>query len=273
MTKKRFLQTDLFLFAYIPDWYEKLAELAGTAIQEPWRFKTPHGQTKNTKTPILERYIREVFRMQATAYNGATDEWEEMNAMHVSRRCACFHTGLFTQEYKPIYACFEPNRRTDSILEWHLQGFADDNSAWLKYAAPLPKGPLTGKMDMPGYNPGWTIRANMKHILGDSENQSRIPEELRQIKYLPLLMETATELGRRQAMMEPGIVVPQMFRGRLQYLLPISLSDPARADLAMTLTIMEGYYQGETCLTPQMAYLNARLLGRPSVLWLRELVE
>ena len=273
MTKKSYLQTDLFLFAYVPDWYDKLEELAKTAIKEPWRFKIPHSQTKNIHTPILERYIREIFRMQATAYNGATDEWEKMNALHISQRCACFHTGLFTQEYKPIYACFEPNRRADSMLEWHLQGFADDNSVWLKHAAPLPKAPLAGKAEMPGYNPGWSIRANMKHILGDSENQSRIPEKLRWIKYLPLLMETAMELGRRQAMIEPGIVVPQMYRGRAQYLLPISLSDPDKPDLAMTLSIMEGYYQGETCLTLQMAYLNARLLGRPIVRWLAELVE
>lgn len=273
MGKKCYIQTDLFMFAYIPDWYDKLMELAELAIQEPWHFKSPNYPAKNIKTPILEKYIREIFRMQAITYNAATDEWQEMNAMHISGRRACFHTGLFTQSFRPIYACFEPNKRMDSMLQWHLQGFADDNSIWLKHASPLPKSPLSGIPERPGFNPGWTIRVNMKHILEDPENKSRIPEELSRLKFLPLLMETATELGRRQSMMQPGIVVPQIYRGRVQYLLPISLSDPDKTDLAMALSIMEGYYQGETCLTPQMAYQNARLLGRPTVRWLAELVE
>lgn len=273
MGKKSYIQTDLFLFAYMSDWYDKLAELADMTIQEPWRFRDAGYQTKNTQTPILERYIRETFRMQATAYNAATDQWEEQNAFHLSGRSACFHTGLFTRSYKPIYACFEPNKRMDSTLVWHFRGFGDDNSPLLKYAAPLPKNPLAFLPERPGFNPGWIIRVNVRHILEDSDNQQRIPAELRGLKFLPLLLETATELGRRRAMMEPAIVVPQAFRGRIQYLLPISLSDPERVDLAMTLSIMEGYYQGETCLTPQMAYLNARILGRPTVHWLAGLVE
>ena len=46
-----------------------------------------------------------------------------------------------------------------------------------------------------------------------------------------------------------------------------------RPDLAMALSIMEGYYIGHTCLTLEMAYQNARLLARPTARWLAELVE
>lgn len=272
MVNKHYIQTDLFMFAYIPDWYDMLDRLTESIVQEPWRFKESLLQNKNSRTPILERYIREIFRMQATAYNAAGDMWEEQNAMHISGRSACFHTGLFTLNYKPVFACFEPNRRKDSTLMWHFKGFGDDNSPLLKHIAPLPKSPLLGVPDRSGYNPGWMIRINARHILEDTDNQCRIPEELRGVKFLPLLLETATELGRRRAMIEPSIVVPQLFRGRLQYLLPISLSDSEKVDLAMTLSIMDGYYQGETCLTPQMAYLNARILGRPTVSWLTDLV-
>ncbi len=38
----------------------------------------------------------------------------------------------------------------------------------------------------------------------------------------------------------------------------------------MTLTIMDGYYLGNTCLTLEMAYLNARLLARPVAPWLAD---
>ena len=46
-----------------------------------------------------------------------------------------------------------------------------------------------------------------------------------------------------------------------------------KPDLAMTLSVMDGYYLGHTCLTLEMAYLNARVLSRPLAPWLTELVK
>ena len=123
------------------------------------------------------------------------------------------------------------------------------------------------------YNPEWPIRVNVDHILGDEENLSRIPANIREAQNLPLLLETAVELARRKAVVEPSIVVPQGYQGRVQYLLPICLTDMEQPDLAMTLTIMDGYYLGNTCLTLEMAYLNARLLSRPVAHWLTDIVE
>ena len=82
----------------------------------------------------------------------------------------------------------------------------------------------------------------------------------------------SVELARRWAVVDPSIVVPQGYQGRVQYLLPICLTDMETPDLAMTLTVMDGYYLGNTCLTLEMAYLNARLLARPAAAWLMELV-
>ena len=123
------------------------------------------------------------------------------------------------------------------------------------------------------YNPEWLIRVNVDHILGDEENPSRLPAALRDARNLPLLLETAVELARRKAVVEPSIVVPQGYQGRVQYLLPICLTDMEQPDLAMTLTIMDRYYLGNTCLTLEMAYLNARLLSRPVAHWLTDIVE
>ena len=100
-----------------------------------------------------------------------------------------------------------------------------------------------------------------------------MPAEVCGAKNLPLLLETAVELARRKAAVEPGIVVPQGYQGRVQYLLPICLTDMENPDLAMTLTVMDGYYVGNTCLTLEMAYLNARLLARPTAPWLAGLVK
>ena len=49
------LLPDLFSFAYVPNWYIQLDELAALALPEPWRFRNPAYSTKNPDNPILER--------------------------------------------------------------------------------------------------------------------------------------------------------------------------------------------------------------------------
>ena len=56
------------------------------------------------------------------------------------------------------------------------------------------------------FNPEWPIRVNAEHILSDPENRERLPKKLLRFKNLPLLLETAVELGRRKAAIEPGLV-------------------------------------------------------------------
>lgn len=180
-------------------------------------------------------------------------------------RDACFHTGLFSRTYKGIYAYFIPNRKDVSMRKWHFKDFCEENSPLLKYTVPLPQRPqLIMNARSEAFHPGWPIRVNARHILEDTENLSRIPQALQSFGNLPLLLDAAVELGRRQALAEPGIIAPQFYHGRMQFLMPLYLSGRSKADLAMALSIGDGYYIGETCLTPQMAYLNARLLARPT---------
>ncbi len=56
--RKHMIAPDLFEFAYVPDWYGHLAELERLALPESWKFRKPSRETKNTDTPILERYIQ-----------------------------------------------------------------------------------------------------------------------------------------------------------------------------------------------------------------------
>lgn len=102
------LMSDLFSFAYIPGWYDQLDELAKLALPESWRFRNPNYLTKNPDTPILERYIHAVFRKQAIDYNTEQDPYRKEQYFHVRNETACFHTGLYTPRYKPIYTCFDP---------------------------------------------------------------------------------------------------------------------------------------------------------------------
>ena len=170
------------------------------------------------------------------------------------------HDKHFTQE--PV----------ELLLE--LWGEWDEYSPLVRYVSPLPEKPLY-QMPLQGihYFSDWPIRVNVEHILGDPANMERLPAEIRNNRNLPLLLETAVELARRQATITPGIVVPQVYQQRVQFLLPLCLQNMEQPDLAMTLRPMDGYYMGYTCLTLQMAYANARLLARPTAPWLLSLVE
>ncbi len=76
--------------------------------------------------------------------------------------------------------------------------------------------------------------------------------------------------GNNRRMLEVRNAAYQASLDYAVMLMPLYLSGRQKADLAMALSIGDGYYIGETCLTPQMAYLNARLLARPTAGWLRE---
>jgi hypothetical protein len=51
--------------------------------------------------------------------------------------------------------------------------------------------------------------------------------------------------------------------------LPLCLLKPSVADLALVVSTKEGQYRGDTILTLDMAYSNARLLCRPDSDWLK----
>lgn len=255
--RKQMIAPDLFEFAYVPDWYGHLAELERLALPESWRFRKPSRETKNTETPILERYIHTIFRKQVIDFNSESDPRKADSIFHLENECVCFHTGLYTPQYKGIYGYFERNNFSDSLRDWYFRGFCDELSPKLRYIEPLPQKPVY-HMAQSGinFNPEWPIRVNVNHILGDEENLERIPAKIRKVKNLPLLFETAVELGRRKSVIEPGLVVPQGYQGRVQYLLPVYLTNMQKPDLAMTLTVMDGYYLGNTCLTLEMGNLN-----------------
>lgn len=215
------MQTDLFSFAYIPAWFEQLYTLAQLATPEPWRYKNPEYETQNTETPILERYINQIFRKQAVEYNCASEAQTDA-AFYVRNEFACFHTGLYTQAYKDIYMCFERNKKRDTLKQWYFKGFATNSSPWLKYVHPLPQKPsFPMRQWMTYFSPEWEIRINASHILSDAENAARLPEAVRGAWNLPLLLETAVELARRKARIDWNLAVPQLFQSRVQYLLPI----------------------------------------------------
>jgi len=268
------IKPNLFEFAYIPIWYDQLDRLAEMAIPEPWHFRDPAYETKNIHTPILERYIQILFQQAALDHYYATDETQADQAFYIRNEVACFNTGLLTPRYASIFAYFERNKRKDTTLDWYFRGFAEQSSPWLKYIEPLPRkvfGINRGAASC--YYPDWNIRINYKHILEDQENAHRLPPVIRELENAMLLMDSAVELARRKANYSPSIVVPQMYGEQVQFLLPLCLSNMDKPDIVMVLSPVDGYYSGTTCITLEMAYLNARLIEKPTAPWLLNLIE
>lgn len=85
-----------------------------------------------------------------------------------------------------------------------------------------------------------------------------------------LLSGAALEYARIRIKENYKAAVPQYFRGAIQFLIPISLGDPAIVDLSLAVGREGDIYTGHTCLTLDMAYNNARLIAKPESDWLVE---
>lgn len=265
------LPDDMYNFGYFFDLHQSLQDLAQIAMPEAWKFAAPQSHTYNEETPILERYIKSLYRYLAISYNTEPNQLEKNRLIAFNGSWACFNTGLMTPFFESIYALFELNRRRDTRYDWVFKGFYPSSSTRLRSIGALPDRPYFGNCSH--FHPEWDIRINFHHILQEGTNLQRIPEQIRQQNNLPLLLHAAVLYARSLASLDPSIIAPQLYCRQIQYLMPICLTDMEHCDLAMTLTPCDGYYFGTTCLTCEMAYINARILSRPSASWLIDLVR
>ena len=75
----------------------------------------------------------------------------------------------------------------------------------------------------------------------------------------------------RQVKTNYKIAVPQYFNRKTQLLLPLCLTPGSKnPDLALVIYKLDEFnYCARTCLTLEMAYMNARLIVKPQSDWLK----
>ena len=102
-------------FAYLGDWQDFLATLAGLALPEPWDFNEELAKDPAPRRfGILYNYIRYTFyRLSLEDKIGYSDD----------ESFAAFNTGLVDKHYEDIFACFEPNPKVDAHQSWSFMGF------------------------------------------------------------------------------------------------------------------------------------------------------
>lgn len=84
-------------------------------------------------------------------------------------------------------------------------------------------------------------------------------------------LDDAIELAQKRVEWNFKTAVPAFYptKNSMSLLLPLDLTDDERPDVALVVELVEsGAYLGQTILTMNMAYNNARLISRPDSDWL-----
>lgn len=248
---------DLFDFAYIHNMDQRLDSLASLAEDEQWDYQsTPSSNHK----PILFNYLRYTYQRLA-----------EQNKIELSEDglYVVFDTGLVTSNQEAIFAFFGRNHIPDKqpwfLRDWHRRGEHE-----LVRFKRLPD--LAHYFDKPSaliFDSKKDLRANVEHII--EENKQRFPDPFRGMDSYALqtFLKGSIDNAKQRVARNYKTAIPQFYRGRIQLLLPLCLTNPTQADLALVIEDHEDFYRASTCLTLDMAYNNARQLARPDRDWLK----
>jgi len=261
---KSSMSKQLFDFAYFPRYDDVIDRLAGNLAQkENWDYQhTPTSQNK----PILRNYLNYTFK-----------RLQEEDKISFFGERAFFNTGLVTENQEEIFAVFVKNR-IQSMQEFCFDDFYKESDYELRSCQPLPErasyfeDPANLIYDTRLGDP----RIDYDHIKDKEINRNRFPEPYKSMEnyQLQVSLEGAVKLAIKRVKRNYKAAVPQYFwdrnasSGSLQLLLPLCLTRPSRADLALVIHREGNVYSGETVLTIDMAYNNARLLAKPDTEWL-----
>lgn len=248
---------DMFKFAFIPNLAESLASLKSLAEPEDWEY---HNTQNEHPLPVLYNYLKYTYKRLSE---------EGKISLSKDGQFACWNTGLVTLGQEPIFAFFEVNRSSNGA-PWFFKGFVRKGHWELTKFDTLPdiahyfSDPsvlvLDGRSE---------VRTNVEHII--EANRDRFPEPYKQMSDYQLQTSLNGAINNAQERVKRNYkaAVPQYHNGKIQLLLPICLSSPDKADLALVVEKFSDFYRASTCLTLDMAYNNARQLARPDKDWLQ----
>lgn len=248
----------LFDLIFIPHLDEKLTALADLAEPEEWDYQ--HTQDEHPK-PILYNYLHYTYKRLAEENKiGVSDDGQTI----------AFNTGLVTQNQEPLFALADHNHLPDARQPWHFQEWCRRGQYEMTSFSQLPE--MAHYFDDPSslmFDSRKELRSNIEHIITD--NKERFPEPYRSMDnyVLQTFLKGAIDNARERVRRNYKTAIPQYYRGRIQLLLPLCITHPNTADLALVAEDHGAFYRASTCLTLDMAYNNARQLARPDRDWLQ----
>lgn len=245
-------------FAFMPKFEDNIEELAALAEDEDWEF---HNPPSSEPKPILRNYVRYTYKRIAQ---------EKKIVVTQDEQFACWNTGLVTPHQESIYILFRKNLLANCRQYWHFWMFARKGQRDLSRFSSLPD--MAHYFEDPStlvYDTRKELRANFEHIIAD--NRTRFPGHLQGMSDFALqnLLKGAIDSVLERVKRNYKTAVPQYYEGSIQLLLPLCLTDAARADLAVVVERFPEFYRAATCLPLDWAYNNARQLARPDRDWLQ----
>ncbi|WP_158583473.1 DUF3825 domain-containing protein [Salinisphaera sp. Q1T1-3] len=249
---------ELFDLVFIPHLGDRLNELAELAETEDWEYR--HAAEHHAH-PVLYNYLRFTYRRLAE---------EEKVSVADDGRSIAMNIGLVTDSQEPIFMYCTQNRLEGREEPWHFTGWKRKGEHELTRFSALPE--MAHYFDDPKnlvLDVRKELRANVEHIIQD--NKERFPKPYNQMEtyQLQTFLKGAIDNARERARRNYKTAVPQYYRGKVQLLLPLCLSRPSIADLALVVEDHGAFYRASTCFTLDMAYNNARQLARPDRDWLQ----
>lgn len=248
----------LYDLIYFQNMDDKLDELSELAEDESWDYQNT--QDSHHK-PILFNYLQ---------YTYLRLKDENKLVLSDDGQCLTFNTGLVSDNQEPIFAFCSVNRNEQEsaspwyFIRWRTRGHYD-----MTKFSKLPD--MAHYFDDPAdlvFDHRKELRANIEHIISD--NKERFPDPFNNMDnyVLQTLLRGVLDNAKERLKRNYKTAIPHFYRGRVQLLLPLCLSGPNRADLAIVVENHGNFYRASTCLTLDMAYNNARQLARPDRDWL-----
>jgi len=244
-------------FVFMPKFDENIDTLAEIAEPEDWEYKSTAAAHPK---PILRNYVTYTYRRLAE---------EKKIAVTPDEEYACLNLGLITATQEPIYVLFSKNKLEAPEQYWHYWKFCRRGEGDLNRFSSLPE--MAHYFSDPAtlvYDSRKELRVNVEHIVRDNLNRFPAPLQTMNPYGLQNLVNGAIESAKERVRRNYKTAIPQYYQGTIQLLLPLSLLDAARADLALVAERFTDFYRAATCLTLDMAYNNARQLARPDRDWL-----
>lgn len=242
-------------FSILSNFNDKLRYLSSLAEEENW------DNSSDDIHPILFQYLFHTFNRVVL---------EDKLMFYEDDTFAMFNTGLLSKNGEDIYALFKRTTNSDDGYSWYLDSFYKESARDIINLRPLPEvvdyyKPINDEKVESYFDASLEIICNMDHIL--DERNSRMPELFRTFdsQTQQYIFTGAFAKLKKKLARNPRLAVPQIYRDKMTYLLPIDL---CQETVALAVERFGDTYRANTVLTLEMAYTNARLLATPDSNWL-----
>ena len=246
---------DIYDYMYWGDYNAQIQTLADKALPEKWSFE---GKNDNS---ILKNYLKYTF-------NKLQDE----NKVIETDTYCVFNTGLFSHYYVPIYVYGELNKNeSEDSPKWFFKGFKDKyelGNMDIKKNFP-ERADYFSDPDRLVFNWHYEVNINYKHILDDLNTAQRLPDSIKNSDIPLETLKGVIDTAIQKIIANYKLAVPHYYQNKIQLLVPLYFGKNKNPDVALVLNLMKnGYYQATTCLSMEMAYMDARLIAKPESNWL-----